>query len=64
MVRPMRHVVYTLAKSFTDINIEVEPEIMRHFGREDIGIRLPDREGYVGTLNVYHQLHCIVSIKS
>ena len=34
---------------------------MRHFGREDIGIRLPDREGYVGTLNVYHQLHCIVS---
>ena len=34
---------------------------MEHYGREDIGVAIPDGSGYVGTLNVYHELHCIVS---
>ena len=43
-------------------NIEVETEYMRHLGREEIGVRLPDKEDrFLGTLNVYHQLHCVVS---
>ncbi|MCJ1314482.1 hypothetical protein MMC25_008164 [Agyrium rufum] len=40
-------------------NIEVPTEIMRKLGREDIGIKLPDREGYAGSLQVYHQIHCV-----
>lgn len=34
---------------------------MDHYGREEIGVAIPDGSGYVGTLNVYHELHCIVS---
>ena len=33
---------------------------MRHYGREDIGVAIPEGDGYIGTLNVYHELHCIV----
>lgn len=33
---------------------------MAHYGREDIGVAIPDGSGYVGTLNIYHELHCIV----
>lgn len=33
---------------------------MRHYGREDIGVAIPEGNGYIGTLNVYHELHCIV----
>lgn len=35
---------------------------MNHYGREDIGVAIPDGSGYVGTLNVYHELHCIVRL--
>lgn len=41
-------------------NIYIEPEVMRHYGREDLGVAIPDGDGYIGTLNVYHELHCIV----
>ncbi|KGO69687.1 Protein of unknown function DUF3328 [Penicillium italicum] len=40
-------------------NIIIEPEVMKHYGREDIGVALPEGGGYIGTLNVYHELHCI-----
>lgn len=43
-------------------NIRIEPEVMRHYGREDLGVAIPEGGGYIGTLNVYHELHCIVSI--
>jgi len=43
-------------------NIIIEPEYMRHYGREDIGVAVPDGEGYLGTLNVYHELHCLKRI--
>ncbi|KAL2013558.1 hypothetical protein VTN00DRAFT_1083 [Thermoascus crustaceus] len=42
-------------------NIWIEPEVMRHYGREDLGVALPEGGGYIGTLNVYHELHCIWS---
>jgi hypothetical protein len=34
---------------------------MKRLGREDIGVRIPGDDGYIGTLNVYHELHCLVS---
>lgn len=37
---------------------------MADLGRLDEGVRLPDGTGYLGTLNVYHELHCIVSCQS
>ena len=34
---------------------------MDHYGRKDIGVAIPDGSGYVGTLNMWHEVHCIVS---
>jgi hypothetical protein len=45
-----------------DENIRIEPEIMKRLGREDIGVRIPGDDGYIGTLNVYHELHCLVGV--
>ena len=35
---------------------------MKRLGREDIGVRIPGEDGYIGTLNVYHELHCLVRL--
>lgn len=43
-------------------NIMLEPEVMRHYGREDLGVAIPEGGGYIGTLNIYHELHCIVRL--
>ncbi|KAI0013866.1 hypothetical protein F4779DRAFT_624984 [Xylariaceae sp. FL0662B] len=43
-------------------NIRLEPEVMRHYGREEIGVIIPDGNGFIGTLNVYHELHCLKRI--
>ena len=43
-------------------NIRIEPEVMKRIGREDIGVRIPGDDGYIGTINVYHELHCLVGI--
>ncbi|KAG6002682.1 hypothetical protein E4U21_002834 [Claviceps maximensis] len=40
-------------------NIVIEPEIMEHYERLDIGVPVPEGGGYLGTLNVYHELHCL-----
>jgi hypothetical protein len=37
---------------------------MRQLGRADQGVRFTDGSGYLGTLSVYHSLHCIVSLRS
>ena len=34
---------------------------MDHLGRKNIGVAIPDGSGYVGTLNMWHEVHCIVS---
>jgi len=33
----------------------LEPEVMRHYGREELGVAIPEGGGYIGTLNVYHE---------
>ena len=33
---------------------------MAMWDREDFGVAIPDGKGYIGTLNVYHELHCLV----
>ena len=43
-------------------NIIIEPEYMKEYGREDFGVADPEGRGYIGTLNVYHELHCIVCL--
>ncbi|KAJ3494976.1 hypothetical protein NLG97_g3720 [Lecanicillium saksenae] len=40
-------------------NIRVEPEYYKHYGREKIGVGVPGSADYIGTLNVFHELHCI-----
>jgi hypothetical protein len=42
-------------------NIVLEPEYMERLGRDEFGVAMPDGSGFLGTLNVYHELHCIVS---
>lgn len=37
---------------------------MKRLGREDIGVRIPGGDDYIGTINVYHELHCLVGIPS
>ncbi|KAE8451798.1 hypothetical protein EG329_002638 [Mollisiaceae sp. DMI_Dod_QoI] len=43
-------------------NIRIEPEVMSRLGREDVGVRIPGDDGYIGTLNVYHEIHCLKRI--
>ncbi|RFU79812.1 hypothetical protein TARUN_2407 [Trichoderma arundinaceum] len=43
-------------------NIVIEEKYMRALGRENLGVRIPDGEGYIGTLNVYHEIHCLKRI--
>ena len=45
-----------------DMNVRISREDVQHFGREENAVALPDGSGYVGTLNVYHEIHCIVRI--
>ncbi|KAI1378900.1 hypothetical protein F4677DRAFT_443380 [Hypoxylon crocopeplum] len=40
-------------------NIIIEPEHMERWGRDKFGVATPDGKGFIGTLNVYHELHCI-----
>jgi hypothetical protein len=43
-------------------NIRVEADVMKRLGREDIGVRIPGDDAFIGTLNVYHEVHCLVRI--
>jgi hypothetical protein len=40
-------------------NVKLEPEVIARYGRWDSGVTLPEENGYVRTLNVYHELHCL-----
>ncbi|TVY28885.1 Cyclochlorotine biosynthesis protein O [Lachnellula hyalina] len=42
-----------------DENIRIEKEVIEALGRQDISVRIPEDDGFIGTLNVYHELHCI-----
>jgi len=45
---------------FSDENIRIEKEVIESLGREDMSVRVPGEDSYIGTLNMYHELHCIV----
>lgn len=42
-------------------NIIIPREYMELYGRTEFGVAVPGTEDFIGTLNVYHELHCIVS---
>ncbi|KAI0505384.1 hypothetical protein F5B22DRAFT_628018 [Xylaria bambusicola] len=46
-----------------DENILLEPEYIRHYNREDSSVEVPEHGHYLGTLNVYHELHCLKRIR-
>ncbi|TIC91776.1 Oxidase ustYa [Colletotrichum higginsianum] len=45
-----------------DENILLEPEYIQHYGRQDTAVEVPEGGRYIGTLNVYHELHCLKRI--
>jgi hypothetical protein len=44
----------------TDMNVRFSLENLKAFNREEDAVMLPDGSGYLGTLNVYHEIHCVV----
>ncbi|KAI3322966.1 hypothetical protein HD806DRAFT_523187 [Xylariaceae sp. AK1471] len=43
-------------------NIMLEPKFMKNYGREHVGVAVPEGGSYIGTLNVYHELYCLKRI--
>ena len=41
-------------------NFRFSEDEMTRWGRIDEGVRLSDGSGYLGTLNVFHEMHCLV----
>jgi hypothetical protein len=44
------------------MNVRLDLEDVVAFNRQDVAVELSDGTGYAGTLNVYHELHCVVRI--
>ncbi len=42
------------------MNVRLSLEDVRAFDREATAVEMSDGSGYLGTLNVYHELHCVV----
>lgn len=42
------------------MNVRLSLKDVQAFNREATAVGLSDGSGYVGTLNVYHELHCVV----
>lgn len=51
-----------MANEKLDSNIVVPESYMQKLNRTEEGVRLPDGSGYLATLNVHHELHCVVSL--
>lgn len=47
-----------------EMNIRFSLEDLKQFGRDEDAVQLPDGSGYVGTLNIYHEIHCVVCVTS
>lgn len=43
------------------MNVRLGLEDLEAFHRVEDAVQLPDGSGYAGTLNVYHEIHCVVS---
>ena len=46
----------------SDASFKFSEEDMTRWGFKDEGVLLTDNSGYMGTLNVFHELHCLVSL--
>jgi hypothetical protein len=44
-----------------DQNIRLSLEDLKAFNRDEDAVQLPDGSGYIGSLNIYHEIHCVVS---
>lgn len=44
------------------MNVRFQLEDLKVWGRDVDAVALPDGSGYLGTLNVYHEIHCVVCI--
>ncbi|ATY59809.1 hypothetical protein A9K55_006355 [Cordyceps militaris] len=53
----------SLEKAWTDLlgpmNVRLSLGDVQAFGRESTAVGMSDGSGYLGTLNVYHELHCV-----
>ncbi|KAI1378903.1 hypothetical protein F4677DRAFT_382688 [Hypoxylon crocopeplum] len=45
-----------------DENIKIEPKYIEYLNRKDTAVEVPEGGWYLGTLNVYHELHCLKRI--
>ncbi|KAM0797307.1 hypothetical protein BDR22DRAFT_892409 [Usnea florida] len=41
------------------MNVRFSLEDLKVFDREEDAVQLPDGSGYAGTLNIYHEIHCV-----
>lgn len=44
------------------MNVRFSLEDLKAFNRVEDAVQLPDGSGYAGTLNIYHEIHCVVSL--
>ena len=44
-----------------EMNVRLSLEDLKVFNRDEDAVQLPDGSGYAGSLNVYHEIHCVVS---
>ena len=45
-----------------EMNVRFSIEDLKVFHRVEDAVQLPDGSGYAGTLNIYHEIHCVVSL--
>ncbi|KUJ19760.1 uncharacterized protein LY89DRAFT_772311, partial [Mollisia scopiformis] len=46
-------------KLLGNMNIRLSLEDLEAVGRVEDAVELPDGSGYAGTLNIYHEIHCV-----
>ena len=46
------------------MNVRMSYNDLKAFDRQENAVALADGSGYVGTLSVYHEIHCVVSSSS
>jgi len=42
-----------------NMNVAFSLEDLKAFNREENAVQLPDGSGFAGTLNIYHEIHCV-----
>ncbi|KAI0016896.1 hypothetical protein F4780DRAFT_782839 [Xylariomycetidae sp. FL0641] len=60
--KPREELDHAWSDLLKDQNIWLEPKYIQHFGREDTAVGVPGANRYIGTMNVFHELHCLKRI--